>query len=67
MKTPPIDENELINNLKDRGVKIKPINTYTQDKKGFDNEYLIGFAKLSFDEIDKGLDIMAEEVKKLLK
>lgn len=67
LKTPPIDENELINNLKDRGVKIKPINTYTQDKKGFDNEYLIGFAKLSFDEIDKGLDIMADEVKKLLK
>ena len=67
LKTPPIDENELINNLKDRGVKIKPINTYTQDKKGFDNEYLIGFAKLSFNEIDKGLDIMAEEVKKLLK
>lgn len=67
LKTPPIDENELINNLKDRGVKIKPINTYTQDNKGFDNEYLIGFAKLSFDEIDKGLDIMADEVKKLLK
>ena len=66
IETPLLDSSELMKKLISRGVKIKPINNYTYNKKHYDNKYLIGFAKLSFDEINDGLDIIIQEVKNLL-
>lgn len=65
IETIPVDNTILIKNLREKGVKIKPINGYTYDKKGYENKFLIGFAKLDFKQIDKGLDIIIQEVKKL--
>lgn len=64
IKLKGISSRELLKNCFNRGVIFTPADIFYVNKGGY-NELRLSFSRVSFDEIEKGIKIIGEEVKKL--
>lgn len=62
-----VDKDILLSSLKDKGINIKSVSDYSKSYSYYDKQYVLGFAKLSMEEIKKGSEIFVESVNKLIK
>ena len=61
-----IDSNVLLKTLKENSVYVTSIDDFYLDKNMNTNVFLIGFAKMSYDDISTGMDIIVNVVNNLV-
>ena len=63
INTDNVDEIKLKNNLKEKGILIETINDYDINKKS-KKILILGYTALNMVDLEKGLNIIIEELKK---
>ena len=61
-----VDSDVLLKTLREKSVYVIPIDDFYLDKNMNTNVFLIGFAKMSYDDISNGMDIIVNVVNNLV-
>ena len=63
----PVDSDKLCRNLLSRGVAVRSGNTLFSDKNAPSNYLHLGYSAIDTNKINKGMDIIIQEIKSMTK